>query len=480
MEFTLFTSAQYRALDADAFAKREKDVYSVIDGGTIPEGVTLDDLSAELDMIEAEKNFRSKRNRVLNTNIEAVKSGAGTVIASDATGEKEERTMPKAEGTFQARNREVSQRYTDTAEYREAYIRHLEGTEAMPAEMVRRAMFEKRVNTAVSMNADFSNFTDPTFANTTSSLIIAPATLSDVVQREIRDLSVLWDEVNHTTYQGQYSVSELDLMLTGAWIGDKEVSPYQADDDPEVFTWGWHQFEARHARTMLVQAVMDSKYDQVGTALAETYARAVDASIWSGNGTTQPRGISNSLRLVGSDGLGLESTLTSWYTQRTGTGKGHALLVEVTEADLDNWRFWCSLTWQKNFNRNYRGKGTLITSDSMWGNHIQLLQDDNRHPIGRLDPLGEQVAQSIVGLGAVKTLPNYVITDFESANAGDVVGVYGNLKGYTMNTQPGMPLSTTTWTDHETNTIKTKMLVAMDGRVHDPFGWLFLVKADEG
>jgi HK97 family phage major capsid protein len=272
-------------------------------------------------------------------------------------------------------------------------------------------------------------------------------------------------------------VSELDLMLTGAWIGDKETSPYQADEDPEVFTWGWHQFEARHARSLLVQAVMDSKYDQVAPALGETFARAADTAIWSGNGTTQPRGISNALRLVGSDGKGMASNLPSWYSQRTGVGKGHALIVEVTEADIDNWRFWCSLTYQKDFNRNYRGKGTLVTSDSMWGNHMQLLQDDNRHPIGRMDPLHDQVALSVAGVGAVKTLPNYVIPDFESAQPGDIIGVYGNLKGYTMNTQPGMPLSTTTWTDHETNTVKTKLLVAMDGRVHDPFGWLFLAKA---
>ena len=475
-DFTLFTSAQYRALDADAFAKREKDVYAVIDGGTIPEGVTLDDLSAELDMIEAEKNFRSKRNRVLNANIEAVKSGAGTVIASDETEEKDERTMPKAEGTFQARNRETSQHYTDTAEYREAWANHVTRREQMPARMVYQAL-QERANTPVSINADFTNMTDPTFSNTTGALVAAPYTLSQEVQREMREFAVLYPKVNHTTFQGMYAVSELDLAITGAWIGDKETSPYQDDYDPEVFTWGWHQFEARHARTLLAQAVMDARYDQLAEALGECFGNAADAAVVSGNGTTQPRGIINDLRLVGSDGLGNASALTSWYTQSAGTGKGRATIIEVTAADVDDWRFWKSLLYNTKFNRLYRGKGELVIGDGTWGNHINLLQDDNKQPIGLYKPLSEDTQLSIVGVGPVDTMPNSIIPDFDSASVGDVIGFYGNPRNYTMNEQPGLQLSTVSWTDHETNTYKTKMLVAMDGRVHDPFGWVILKKA---
>jgi hypothetical protein len=45
-----------------------------------------------------------------------------------------------------------------------------------------------------------------------------------------------------------------------------------------------------------------------------------------------------------------------------------------------------------------------------------------------------------------------------------------------MNIQPGMQLSTVSWDDHETNTHKTKVLTAMDGRVSNPFGWVILKK----
>jgi hypothetical protein len=77
---------------------------------------------------------------------------------------------------------------------------------------------------------------------------------------------------------------------------------------------------------------------------------------------------------------------------------------------------------------------------------------------------------------AVDTVPNTLIPDFDSAEVGDVFAIYGNLRNYTLNTQPGMPLSTTSWDDHDTNTKKTKVLMACDGRVTNPFGWLLLKK----
>ena len=59
---------------------------------------------------------------------------------------------------------------------------------------------------------------------------------------------------------------------------------------------------------------------------------------------------------------------------------------------------------------------------------------------------------------------------------GGLFGIYGNLKNYTMNVQPGWPMSVVTWDDHENNAHKTKLSVAMDGRPTDKWGWVFLVK----
>lgn len=477
MLFKPFTAAQYRALDDDAFDARRKEVNDLINSGELPEGITVEDLSKELDMIESERSLRGRlATERRNAAAEAVASGEGTVVAAS----EETRAMPRNEVSFSARSREVSENFTDSKDYRTALAMHIMHREQMPPEYVMRAYQEYRANTPVSMNADFTNMTDPTFQNTISSLIVVPSTLSEEVQKELRETAVLYPKVNVTNYQGQLAVSEYDLQVTGAWIGDKEVSPYQEDYDPEVFTWAWHQFEARFARTMLAQALMSDTYvRQLAPALSECYATAIDTVVYAGTGVGQPRGITNDLRLVGSDGKGLDSTLTSYYTQRTGTGKGRALIIEVNSDQIDDWKFWSTILYNTKFNRLYRGKGELIIADGTWGNHVNVLHDDNNRPIALMNPLAEEQRLSLRGVGPVDTLPNGIMKSFDDASVGDVIGIYGNFKNYTINQQPGMPLTTVSWEDHETNTHKTKMLTALDGRVSNPFGWVILKKGPE-
>ena len=473
--FETYDAAKYRALDHDAFVARKKEVLDLMNAAELPEGVTDEMLYAEADLIEADAERRSKANKLFASKIEAVAQGAGTVIASTEPDEK--RSMPKAEvHEFKARNREASQKFTDTVEYREALAKHILRQAPMPREMIAKAV-QERSNDNVTLNAGYSNMTDPTFSHTLSSLVVVPSTLSDEVQKELRETSVLFPKINVTNYQGQLAVSEYDLQVTGHWIGDKETSPYQYDYDPEVFTWGWYQFEARFARSFLAQALMSPTYvSQLAPALAECYANEMDKVVLEGTGSAQPRGITKDLRLVGSDGKGLDSNLTAWYTQRAGSGKGRALVIEVTEEEINDWRWWKKLGKQPKFNRLYRNKGELVIADGTWYDHVEMLRDDNNRPISVSRPLQETEQLNIVGLGPVSLMPNFLLKPFEIASDGDVIGFYGNLKNYTMNVQPGMPLTTTSWDDHDTNLHKTKILTAMDGRVSNPFGWIILKK----
>jgi len=479
MEFTPMDAAQYRALSREDFVARRNKILELLNAESLPEDIDFDNLMAEADIIEAEVNRRNSveaaKQRVSatlsdpvvvkrNDAAKAVLFGEGNVIASTET---------RQERGFQAVS---EQPFTNTREYRAALAKHIMRQAPMPAEMIAKA-YQERANTPVSMNDGFTNMADPTFQNTISSLIMVPMELTEEVQKEMREISVLYDKINITNMQGGIAVSEYDLRINGSWIGDKEVSPYQTDTDAEIFTWAWHQFEARFARSFLAQALMTDTYtSQLAPALAECYANAMDLAIYAGTGVGQPRGITNDLRLLGSDGLGLDSTLPNFYTQRTGAGKGRALVIEVTDDQIDDWKWWKTILMNEKFNRLYRNTGDLMLADATWNNHVEVLHDDNNRPITLARPLvdGEQLA--IRGIGNVTLLPNTVIKPYDSASVGDIVGVYGNLKNYTMNVQPGMPLSTVSWEDHETNTHKTKILTAMDGRVSNPFGWLFIKK----
>ena len=77
---------------------------------------------------------------------------------------------------------------------------------------------------------------------------------------------------------------------------------------------------------------------------------------------------------------------------------------------------------------------------------------------------------------AIDCLPVGLIPDFDAAEVGDVVAIFGNLRNYTLNFQPGMPLTTVSWDYHETNTPKTKVLTAVDGKLVDNNGWVVITK----
>ena len=205
----------------------------------------------------------------------------------------------------------------------------------------------------------------------------------------------------------------------------------------------------------------------------------MDKVVYDGTGVGQPRGIITDLRLLGSDGKGLDSNLTDWYTQRVGTGKGRALVIEANSDNVDDWKWWSTILYNTKFNRYYRGRGELIIADGTWGNHVDVLHDDNNRPISLMNPLAQEQQLTLRGVGRVDTLPNHIMKSFDDADVGDVIGIYGNLKNYTMNVQPGMPLTTTSWEDHDHNLHKTKVLTAMDGRVSNPFGWVIIKKGPE-
>lgn len=474
--FEQFTAAQYRALDHDAFVARKQVVLDLLNADTLPEGVTDEMLFAEADLIEADEQRRSRANKLFNSKVEAVASGAGSVIAS--TGEGEQRAMPKAEPQFQARAREASEHYTDSKEYRTAVAKALL-TRGRLDEAVAAKVRQERATQAVDIPGDFTNIADPTFANQDSNTVAIPYSLNAGFVRELREKAVLFNLVNHVHEKGQLGQREADLHLEFTWLGsnDKIVSLYQGDEDPTVFHWAWNMLECRHSRTFLAEALMaDDFKGLLAEELADGYALAMDEVIVRGTGNMQPRGILTDERLVGTDGkgknfIGVDGTVTE------GAGGGTALFIEVNDGMIDDWKFWSTILYKDEFNPLYQGNGTMLLSRGTWGNHVDVLHDDNNRPISLYNPVGgDSQAQTLRGVGPVSLTPNTILPSYDRAEVGDVFGIFGNLKNYTMNTQPGMPMSIVTWDDHENNAHKTKLLVACDGRVSNRYGWVFLVK----
>jgi HK97 family phage major capsid protein len=458
MAFEIFNAAQYRALEDAEFEARRSLVIEVMSADELPEGVTDEQMLAERDLILSEVERRNKLAELRNAKLAAVKSEASKVIASsEPVAEKRESEVKMVnEGNF-----------TDTVEYRTALAKHILRQEPMPADYIARARHEqlRAGTTAVAIPGDYTNMVD-TLTNTMTSLVAVPTTVSQQIIRELREHGVLYNRVNTTQFPGGVAIPISDLTVEYTWLGsDKVVSQYQEDTDPTTIAFTWHQLEARFSRTFLAEALMaDNFKSQLAEAFAEGYGNAMDEAVVRGDGSTQPLGILNDPRLIGTDGLGLD-----------GTGGGKALIIEASQADIEDWTFWAQLLYNPKFNRLYRQRGEWIMGDATWGLYIDTLKDDNNRPIAKFNPLNEDLPMTLRG-NAVDTVPNTLIPDFDSAEVGDVFAIFGNLKNYTLNFQPGMPLSTVSWDDHENNAHKTKVLTAVDGRVVDPYGWILLKK----
>lgn len=468
MPFTPMSADEYRALSNEAFEKRFAEVKDLMSAESLPEGVTDEMLFDEAGLIEADMERRSKRDAFVGKSyaapapspkaVEERNAKATSVLAGEGNVVD---TTQKRESGFKA----VSEaRFDESPEYRRALANHWLKRAKMPAEMIARVRQERGAGDpiAVSMADGYTNATDPTWGDATvSTAIPVPLTLSDEIVRVRKEYGVLHPKVNETFYPGGYAIPIADLTVDYHWLNDKQVSPYQYDGEPDVISFTWHELEARFARTFLAEAIMRDNFKQLlAPALAEGYGRAMDAAILNGNGTTQPLGLLNDPRFID-------------QTPAAGTGK--ATVVEATAEDLGDWAFWTKLLFNPAFNRLYRGDGEWLMADSTFGTYIQTLKDEVNRPLVQLNLASGDNLPRIRG-NAIDCLPVGLIPDFDAAEVGDVVAIFGNLRNYTLNFQPGMPLTTVSWDDHETNTHKTKVLTAVDGKLVDNNGWVVITK----
>lgn len=475
--FESMNAAQYRALSNEAFQKRFAEVKDLMNSDTLPEGVTDEMLFEEASLIQADMERRAKRDAFAGLSYDAPKANPAQVEERNAKA----KTAIAGEGavidsTHKAERKSgfevVSEApFSNSVEYRRALAKHILRQAPMPAEMIARVRQERAAGdpVAVSFADGYTNVTDPTFPiygnDGSSALVPIPIAVSDQIVKVRKEYGLIHPKVNESHVPGGLVVPVADLTVDYHWINDKQVSPYQYDSAPETVFFTWHELEARFARTMLADALMRDDFKSLlAEALAEGYGRAMDTAILNGNGTTQPLGLLNDPRFI---------------DQTANAGTGHALVVEASADDLGDWSWWTKLLFNPAFNRLYRGDGEWLIADSTFGTYIQTLKDEVNRPLVQLN-LGSGENLPTIRGNAITTLPVSLLPDFDAASAGDVIAIFGNLKNYTLNFQPGMPLSTVSWTDHETNTNKTKVLTAVDGKMIDANGWVVITKKAQG
>ena len=93
---------------------------------------------------------------------------------------------------------------------------------------------------------------------------------------------------------------------------------------------------------------------------------------------------------------------------------------------------------------------------------LEVNDGDSRYPNGRF--FGRDIA----------LVEPDIITDFDSANDGDVIGIFWQPEEYAINTN--MQFGMRRWFDEEHNEWVNKMLTVVDGKFLNPMGFYLIKK----
>lgn len=377
----------------------------------------IDDITAEIAIIDdEEKRAAEQQNEQRGT----VPAGATLVNPVSMGG-----------ATFKTTEKREDEDIFASMEYRKAFKNYVQRGTAIPTQ------FEQR----------------GAAANTQSLGAIIPTTILNELTNEIRKVyGNLYSKVRKLNIPGGVKIPVGKLQATFKWVSEKTVSPRQDAGTTEDVEFSYNVGEIRVAETLLASIVtLDLFEREVVKIMLEAFLQAMDIGIVKGTGKGQMLGILNDSRVpVGN-------------------------VVSFTAAEINDWTKWRKKFFSK-LPLGYR-YGDFIFPLSTVESYLETMADSNNNPIFRQATgleMGDGDAAAPYGrfFGRdIDVVEPDVIEDFDSANNGDVVGVFWQPNQYAINTN--MQFGMKRYFDEESNEWVNKMLVIVDGKLVNPAGvWL--------
>lgn len=317
---------------------------------------------------------------------------------------------------------------TETLEYRTAFMKYVQTGEPM-----------KRAGDAISTNESGS--------------AIPLTIMNDVIDTVRKRYGNLYSKVRKISVQGgvEYPVGALSAKFK--WINEKTVSPRQDVGKLGKVVFNYHTGEIRVAQTFLSNILTLSAFEtKLAEVIAIAYLEAMDYGIVNGSGNGCMTGILNDARVTNN--------------------------VTMTSAQINDWK-----AWRKNFFAQlplgYRG-GEFIFPVGTVDAYLETMSDANNNPIFRqatglevndgdaMNPNGRFFGRDI------SLVEPDIIADFDTANQGDVIGIYWQPDEYAINENFGFTMRR--YFDEETNEWVDKALVVVDGKILNPNGFYLIKK----
>ena len=326
---------------------------------------------------------------------------------------------------------ERSENPLESMEYRKAFMNYAQNGTPIPAE-----------------------FRNGEATSTTDTGVAIPIT---VVNRIIDTIRVrygnLYRKVTKLAVKGGVEFPIGALQASFKWISESTVSPRQKLDKLGKVSFNYYTAEIRIAQTFLSSILTIEAFEAKFTEIiVRAYLKAMDYGIVKGSGDGQMLGIVNDVRVTKS--------------------------VTMTAADMSDWS-----AWRKKFFATlplgYRD-GDFIFANATVDAYLETMADSNNNPIFRqatglevnsgdaMNPNGRFFGHEI------ELVEPDVISDFDTANKGDVVGIFWQPEEYAINENFGFTMRR--YFDEETNEWVDKALLVVDGKVLNPEGFVKIVK----
>lgn len=373
----------------------------------------LEDIREELDAIDAEER-----------SVQPPQAG-------DPIPEEAQRVNGNVRGSFQLVEERDEVDPLSSMEYRRAFRDYVINGTAIPAEL--------RAGDAIS-TAD-------------TGAAIPMTIMNEVINTVRKRYGNLYSKVRKISVQGGVKYPVGALQASFKWITESTVSPRQKLDQLGAVTFGYNTAEIRLSQTFLSRIVTLGAFEaEISRVIAIAYLQAMDYGIVNGSGDGSMLGILNDARVTKT--------------------------VTMTAADMGNWT-----KWRKNFFAElplgYRS-GEFIFPVSTVDSYLETMADSNNNPIFR-QATGLEVndgdAQNPNGRffgRAISLVEEDIIPDFDTASAGDVIGIYWQPEEYAINENFGFTMRR--YFDEETNEWVDKALVVVDGKVLNPTGYVKILK----
>ena len=318
----------------------------------------------------------------------------------------------------------------ESVEYRKAFMNYVKSGTPIPAEMRGEATSTADTGAAIPMTV-----------------------MNEVINTVRKKYGNLYAKVRKTSVKGgvEYPVGALQAKFK--WVNETTVSPRQKAGSLAKISFAYNVAEIRIAQTFLSSVVtLDAFEAELTKLIAVAYLEAMDYGIVNGSGDGSMLGILNDPRVT--------NTIT------------------MKAADMSDWK-----AWRKNFFAKlplgYRS-GEFIFPVSTVDAYLETMSDNNGNPVFRqatglevfdgdaTDPNGRFFGRRI------SLVEEDIIADFDTAEPGDVIGIYWQPEEYAINENFGFTMRR--YFDEETNEWVDKALVVVDGKTLNPTGFYKILK----